>query len=75
MPVTIFNEKHFRATIRVTNRRVVFHEHGNLALFTKLPDCLPPYRTVSGDCSVGRLPIDIFPFCREWLITKAPAAL
>ena len=41
----------------------------------KLPDCLPPYRMASGDRFVRRLPIDIFPFCREWPVTKEPVAL
>ena len=45
------------------------------ALFTKPPDGLPPYRTGSGGRSVRRFPIDIFPFCRERLVTKEPAAL
>ena len=45
------------------------------ALFTKPPDGLPPYRTGSGGHSVRRFPIDIFPFCREWPVTKEPAAL
>ena len=44
-------------------------------LFTKPPDRLPPYRTTSGDRSVRRFPVDIFPFCREWPVTKEPAAL
>ena len=45
------------------------------ALFTKPPDCLPPYRTTSGHRSVWRFPIDIFPFCRERPVTKEPSAL
>ena len=45
------------------------------ALFTKPPDGLPPYRTGSGGCSVWQFPIDIFLFCREWPVTKEPAAL
>ena len=45
------------------------------ALFTKPPDSLPPYRTGSGGRSVRRFPIDIFPFFREWPVTKELAAL
>ena len=45
------------------------------ALFTKPPDGLPPYRTGSVGRSVRQFPIDIFPFFREWLVTKEPAAL
>ena len=45
------------------------------ALFTKPPDGLPTYRTGSGGRSVRRFPIDIFLFCREWPVTKEPAAL
>ena len=45
------------------------------ALFTKPPDCLPPYGTGSGGRSVWQFPIDIFPFCRERPVTKEPAAL
>ena len=45
------------------------------ALFTKLPDGLPPYRMGSGGRSVRRFPIDIFPFFRERPVTKEPAAL
>ena len=45
------------------------------ALFTKLLDGLPPYRTGSGGRSVWWFPIDIFPFCRERPVTKEPAAL
>ena len=40
------------------------------ALFTKPPDCLPPYRTGSGGRSVRRFPIDIFLFCRERPVTS-----
>ena len=45
------------------------------ALFTKPPDSLPPYRMGSGGRSVRWFPIDIFPFYRERLVTKQPAAL
>ena len=45
------------------------------ALFTKPPDGLPPYRTRSGGHSVWQFPIDIFPFCREWPVTKELVAL
>ena len=45
------------------------------ALFTKPPYNLRPYRTWSGGRSVRRFPIDIFPFCREQLVTKELAAL
>ena len=44
-------------------------------LFTKPADGLPPYRMGSGGRSVWWFPIDIFPFCREQLVTKEPAAL
>ena len=45
------------------------------ALFTKLPDGLPPYRMGSGGRSVWQFPIDIFPFFRERPVTKELAAL
>ena len=48
---------------------------GITALFTKLLDGLLPYRMGSGGCFVWWLPIDTFPFCREWLVTKELAAL
>ena len=44
-------------------------------LFTKPPDGLPLCRTGPGGRSVWRFPIDIFPFCKERLVTKEPAAL
>ena len=45
------------------------------ALFTKLPDGLPPYRMGSGGRSVWWFPVDIFPFCRERPVAEEPAVL
>ena len=48
---------------------------GNITLQGYSQSCRTACRMTSGHHSVWQFPIDIFPFWREWLVTKEPSAL